>query len=133
MLKSTSAEGMHGKQQEKDHLVLEMNIMEQQKKELTQKVELLQESLDHIKQDNKDLRDDNKEKDVERFQQEKQIQELTHKVQLIDELRKQIDSGNEQKQHLDETLKVYKANTAKMESKLDQSVKEINKGNEIIK
>ncbi|OWZ03741.1 Spindle assembly protein [Phytophthora megakarya] len=89
------------------------------------------------------LRTQNKELDQRVFQQEKQInalqvradalqQQLADKEDVIKKTTDLLQSAKLHNEEVDESLKMYRDNHARLQQKLELSISEINKGNEII-
>ncbi|KAK1930792.1 Spindle assembly abnormal protein 6 [Phytophthora citrophthora] len=90
-----------------------------------------------------ELRTQNKELDQKVFQQEKQInalqvradalqQQLADKEDVIKKTTDVLQSAKAHNEEVDESLKMYRDNHARLQQKLELSISEINKGNEII-
>ncbi|KAL3660446.1 hypothetical protein V7S43_014598 [Phytophthora oleae] len=90
-----------------------------------------------------ELRTQNKELDQKMFQQEKQInalqvradalqQQLADKEDVIKKTTDVLQSAKAHNEEVDESLKMYRDNHARLQQKLELSISEINKGNEII-
>ncbi|CAI5735540.1 unnamed protein product [Peronospora destructor] len=90
-----------------------------------------------------ELRTQNKELDQKVFQQEKQInalqvrgdalqQQLADKEDVIKKTTDLLHSAKLHNEEIDESLKMYRDNHARLQQKLELSISEINKGNEII-
>ncbi|KAG7386265.1 Spindle assembly abnormal protein 6 [Phytophthora pseudosyringae] len=90
-----------------------------------------------------ELRTQNKELDQKVFQQEKQInalqvradalqQQLADKEDVIKKTTDLLQSTKLHSEEVDESLKMYRDNHARLQQKLELSISEINKGNEII-
>ncbi|KAI9915652.1 hypothetical protein PsorP6_007090 [Peronosclerospora sorghi] len=89
------------------------------------------------------LRNENKELDHMVFQQEKQMNalqvraeglqhELADKEDRIKKTTELLQAAKVHNDEVDESLKLYRDNHAKLQQKLELSISEINKGNEII-
>ncbi|KAF1323968.1 Spindle assembly protein, partial [Globisporangium splendens] len=89
------------------------------------------------------LRIQNKELDQRTFQQEKQInqlemrtsalqQQVLDKEDVITKTSDLLQAAQIHKQEVEESLKVYRDNHARLQQKLELSISEINKGNDII-
>ncbi|CEG36512.1 uncharacterized protein PHALS_03060 [Plasmopara halstedii] len=90
-----------------------------------------------------ELRTQNKEVDKKLFQQEKQMnalqvridalqQQLADKEEVIKKTTDLLQSAKCHNEEVDESLKMYRDNHAKLQQKLEISISEINKGNDII-
>jgi spindle assembly abnormal protein 6 len=89
------------------------------------------------------LRSESKQGDTQRFTSEKKIhqldleiaalrQQVQDKEELSSKTAALFESTKAQRQSVEESLRLYKANHSKMQSKLETSIAEINKGNQII-
>ncbi|KAG7396082.1 Spindle assembly abnormal protein 6 [Phytophthora boehmeriae] len=89
------------------------------------------------------LRTENKHLDQKVFQQEKQInalqvradalqQQLADKEEVIKKNTDLLQSAKLHNEEVDESLKMYRDNHSRLQQKLELSISEINKGNEII-
>jgi spindle assembly abnormal protein 6 len=117
--------------------------LENSEKELLKKKELLENELKYFKSDAESLKSENISFNKTTFSQEKFITELNIKNELfqkqLDEKEKNIQNLNNlvenltsQKNHLDDSLKILRSTNSKLEDKLNTSINEINKGNDII-
>ena len=66
------------------------------------------------------------------FKNESILKQLEEKNKSLDNMKQLVDSINKQKDSNEDTIKSIKANNNKLESKLQLSIKEINKANDII-
>ena len=73
-----------------------------------------------------------KQKTELNFKNESIIKQLEEKDKSIENMKQLIDSLNKQRDSNEDTIKSLKANNNKLESKLQISIKEINKANDII-
>uniref|UniRef100_A0AAV1USV2 Spindle assembly abnormal protein 6 N-terminal domain-containing protein n=1 Tax=Peronospora matthiolae TaxID=2874970 RepID=A0AAV1USV2_9STRA len=112
-----------------DHLLSQIEDLGQARKALSDEVDK--------------LRNQNKELDQKASQQEKQMNALQVRTDALQEqladkedvVRKTADllqSARLHNEEVDESLKMYRDNHARLQQKLELSVSEINKGNEII-
>ncbi|KAI9988632.1 hypothetical protein PInf_022082 [Phytophthora infestans] len=90
-----------------------------------------------------ELRSQNKELDQKGFLQEKQInalqvradalqQQLADKEEVVKKTTDLLQAAKVHSEEVDESLKMYRDNHARLQQKLELSISEINKGNEII-
>ncbi|EEY70519.1 spindle assembly protein, putative [Phytophthora infestans T30-4] len=90
-----------------------------------------------------ELRSQNKELDQKVFLQEKQInalqvradalqQQLADKEEVVKKTTDLLQAAKVHSEEVDESLKMYRDNHARLQQKLELSISEINKGNEII-
>lgn len=118
--------------------------LEMTHKDLEGKHAISNTELNVYKEDISNLRQDNSSLNQKCFKQEKDITELQcknesltkqleEKNKNIENLQQLVDTLGKQRESGDDTLKSLKATNAKLEDKLQTSINEINKGNEIIK
>jgi len=117
--------------------------VENSERELLKKKELLENELKYYKSDAENLKSENMSFNKTTFNQEKYITELNIKNELLqkqlEEKEKNILNQNalvenltSQKNHIEDSLKILRSTNGKLEDKLNSSINEINKGNEII-
>ncbi|KAG6595916.1 Spindle assembly protein [Phytophthora cinnamomi] len=115
---------------------MQIDHLRAQSEDLTQGRSVLTGEVD-------ELRTQNKELDQKVFQQEKQInalqvradalqQQLADKEDVIKKTTEMLESTKLHNEEVDESLKMYRDNHARLQQKLELSISEINKGNEII-
>ena len=125
-------------QLEEHKLKLEIN-----QKDLEGKFAISNTELNVYKSEIKNLRQENSELNQKCLNSEKQITELNFKNENIlkqleeknkslENMKQLVDSLNKQRDSNEDTIKSLKANNNKLESKLQLSIKEINKANDII-
>ena len=123
---------------EDNKLKLEMNH-----KGLEEKHAISNSELNVYKENVQTLRDDNSKLNQKCFTQEKEITELRCKNETltkqneekdkgISSLNQLVDTLTKQRDSYEDNIKSLKATNAKLEDKLQTSINEINKGNEII-
>ncbi|KAE8905812.1 hypothetical protein PF005_g9947 [Phytophthora fragariae] len=115
---------------------MQIDHLRAQSQDLTQGRSALTSEVD-------ELRTQNKELDQKVFQQEKQInalqvradalqQQLADKEDVNKKTTEMLQSAKLHNEEVDESLKMYRDNHAQLQQKLELSISEINKGNEII-
>ncbi|RQM11333.1 hypothetical protein DD237_000786 [Peronospora effusa] len=115
---------------------MQIDHLRAQSQDLTQSKSALSGEVD-------ELRTQNKELDQKVFQQEKRInalqvredalqQQLADKEEVIKKTTDLLHSAKLHNEEVDESLKLYRDNHARLQQKLELSISEINKGNEII-
>ena len=125
-------------QLEEHKLKLEIN-----QKDLEGKFAISNTELNVYKSEITNLRQENSELNQKCLNSEKQITELNFKNENIlkqleeknkslENMKQLVDSLNKQRDSNEDTIKSLKANNNKLESKLQLSIKEINKANDII-
>ena len=125
-------------QLEEHKLKLEIN-----QKDLEGKFAISNTELNVYKSEITNLRQENSELNQKCLNSEKQITELNYKNENIlkqleeknkslENMKQLVDSLNKQRDSNEDTIKSLKANNNKLESKLQLSIKEINKANDII-
>ena len=117
---------------------LEMNF-----KDIESKHNISMTELNVYKEDILHLRQENSALNKKCFQQEKELTELklrnenfssqtSEKEKGISNLNQLVETLSKQKESYEDSIKSLKAKNAKLESKLQEGIGEINKGNEII-
>ena len=112
-------------------------------KDLEGKNAISNTEINVYKEDILKLREDNSNLNQKRFKQEKEITELTFKLQNAEKqleeknkggenLNQLVDTLSKQRESNEDNIKSLKAANLKLEDKLQTSINEINKGNEII-
>ncbi|KAH7472148.1 Spindle assembly abnormal protein 6-like protein [Phytophthora ramorum] len=115
---------------------MQIDHLQAQSQDLSQGRSTLTEEVDELRTQNKQL-------DQKVFQQEKQInalqvradalqQQLADKEDVIKKSTDLLQSAKLHNEEVDESLKMYRDNHARLQQKLELSISEINKGNEII-
>ncbi len=118
--------------------------LEASERELTTKVERMEQTTKMQESELASLRGTNRGLDTTKYTQEKELielkvrcetmeRQLEDKDQLVKKTTGLYEANRAQSSQLEETIGILKANAAKMEEKLKQGAQEINKGNEIIK
>ncbi|OQR93052.1 ubiquitin-specific protease [Thraustotheca clavata] len=115
---------------------LKVEQLQTQVAELEKLNKLSHTDVSGLQAQNKQLDQDVFKKDKLIAQYELQIaafrQQLTDKEQVLSKTTDLLQAANTHKQEVEETLKMYKTNHATMQQKLELSISEINKGNQII-
>ena len=117
--------------------------LERNQKDLEGKFAISNTELNVYKSEITNLRQENSELNQKCLNSEKQITELNFKNENIlkqleeknkslENMKQLVDSLNKQRDSNEDTIKSLKANNNKLESKLQLSIKEINKANDII-
>ena len=123
---------------EDNKMKLELNY-----KDLEGKNAISNTEINVYKEDILKLREDNSNLNQKSFKQEKEITELTFKLQNAEKqleeknkggenLNQLVDTLSKQRESNEDNIKSLKAANLKLEDKLQTSINEINKGNEII-
>uniref|UniRef100_M4B318 Spindle assembly abnormal protein 6 N-terminal domain-containing protein n=1 Tax=Hyaloperonospora arabidopsidis (strain Emoy2) TaxID=559515 RepID=M4B318_HYAAE len=110
---------------------------------LLSQTEDLSEARNTLSDEVDKLRNQNKELDQKVFQQEKQMnalqvrtdalqEQLADKEDVVKNTADLLQSARLHNVEVDESLKIYRDNHARLQQKLELSISEINKGNEII-
>lgn len=118
--------------------------LEANERDLIGKNSILSSELKVYKEEVENLRTNNSNLNQFNFAQEKSVTELSLKYELIlkqleekeknvQNLNALVDNLTKQKSDADDTLKSLKNTNNKLDDKLQQSIGEINKGNEIIR
>ncbi|KAF0701628.1 Aste57867_7943 [Aphanomyces stellatus] len=116
----------------------EMKIeqMEIHAAELEKTNKLFAAELDALKTQNKTLDQDVFTKEKQLNQNDMRMAALTQQVadkeEVLQKTMELLQAANNHKHEIEETLKMYKTNHNAMQQKLEMSISEINKGNEII-
>lgn len=137
-------ENLNFLEKEKAKLELEMNKIINSENELKHKNEILFNEVSIYKSQIDTLRQENSSLSTNNFSQEKNITEFNFKLEnlskQLEEKEKNISSLNLLIENLtktnkeqEEASKSLKITNNKLEDKLQQSINEINKGNDIIK
>jgi len=117
--------------------------LESKNRELSHDLSTTSHELDMARNELNMLRDQNKNLDTTKYSQEKSLSEITlkntslerqleDKEQIIQKLNSLLENTKAQKDSAEENANMFKANSEKLEDKLNISVREINKGNTII-
>jgi spindle assembly abnormal protein 6 len=112
-------------------------------KNLQTQLSIAQNERDEMEKEVVALRGESKQGDTERFAADKKIhqldlvvsalrQQVQDKEELSSKTSALFESTRAQRHSVEESLRLYKANHGKMQAKLETSVGEINKGNQII-
>ncbi|CAH0521181.1 unnamed protein product [Peronospora belbahrii] len=115
---------------------MQIDHLRAQSQDLSQSRSALSGEVDELRIQNKDL-------DQKVFQQEKRInglqvrvdalqQQLADKEDVIKKTTDLLQSAKVHNEEVDESLKMYRDNHARLQQKLELSISEINKGNDII-
>ncbi|KAJ0402844.1 hypothetical protein ATCC90586_004531 [Pythium insidiosum] len=139
--------GLRQRVEESDQLVQSLSKTKYQQElqieQLTTQVNELTSGTGSLSGELQNLRQQNKTLDQRVFEQEKSInqlemkvvalnQQLTDKEEVIAKTTELLQSAQHHKQEIEESLKMYRDNHARLQQKLEMSVAEINKGNDII-
>ena len=125
-------------QLEEHKLKLEINQKDLEGKFAISNTELnvYKSEITNLRQENSELNQKclNSEKQVTElnFKNENIIKQLEEKNKGLENMKQLVDSLNKQRDSNEDTIKSLKANNNKLESKLQLSIKEINKANDII-
>ncbi|EQC29981.1 hypothetical protein SDRG_12260 [Saprolegnia diclina VS20] len=115
---------------------LKIEQLEAHVAELTKSKEVSTTDVSALQQQNKALDQDVFKKDKLIAQYELQIaafqQQVVDKEHVLSKTTDLLTAATTHKHEIEETLKMYKANHASMQQKLELSISEINKGNQII-
>ena len=136
----TSIEELTKEKQELEDNKMKLEINH---KDLEGKNAISNTEINVYKEDILKLREDNSNLNQKRFKQEKEITELTFKLQNAEKqleeknkggenLNQLVDTLSKQRESNEDNIKSLKAANLKLEDKLQTSINEINKGNEII-
>eukprot|EP00916_Digyalum_oweni_P008056 GHVL01013496.1.p1 GENE.GHVL01013496.1~~GHVL01013496.1.p1 ORF type:complete len:355 (+),score=64.29 GHVL01013496.1:524-1588(+) len=117
--------------------------LQRSQENLTSKVETLQNELSDEKQHCANLKMEIRELDARCHQQDCELTELRIRLenaedqgqkqqQMIANSQTAVEEAKQNRNDMEESLNVYKANLSRVEEKFQVSVQEINKGNEII-
>jgi len=125
-------------QLEEHKLKLEINQKDLEGKFAISNTELnvYKTEITNLRQENADLNKKclNYEKNLTEynFKNESILKQLEEKNKSLENMKQLIDSLNKQRDSNEDTIKSLKASNSKLENKLQLSIKEINKGNDII-
>ena len=125
-------------QLEEHKLKLEINQKDLEGKFAISNTELnvYKSEITNLRQENSDLNQKclNSEKQLTElnFKNESILKQLEEKNKSLENMKQLVDSLNKQRDSNEDTIKSLKANNNKLESKLQLSIKEINKANDII-
>ena len=125
-------------QLEEHKLKLEINQKDLEGKFAISNTELnvYKSEITNLRQENSDLNQKclNSEKQITElnFKSESLLKQLEEKNKSLENMKQLVDSLNKQRDSNEDTMKSLKANVNKLESKLQLSIKEINKANDII-
>ena len=125
-------------QLEEHKLKLEINQKDLEGKFAISNTELnvYKSEITNLRQDNSDLNQKclNAEKHITElnYKNESILKQLEEKDKSLENMKQLVDSLNKQRESNEDTIKSLKANNNKLESKLQLSIKEINKANDII-
>ena len=125
-------------QLEEHKLKLEINQKDLEGKFAISNTELnvYKSEITNLRQENSELNTKclNSEKSITEliFRNESILKQLEEKDKSLENMKQLVDSLNKQRDSNEDTIKSLKANNNKLESKLQLSIKEINKANDII-